>query len=65
MRPRYPLLGGWNYTFSLGWDAPLEESATFDKATGEYIVAIPFFTSIPATVIDDAEVMIVLPEGAT
>lgn len=65
VRPRYPLLGGWNYTFTLGWDAPLEDSARYDKKTNEYIVGIPFFTHLPDTVVDDAEVKIILPEGAT
>ncbi|KAF8311164.1 oligosaccharyl transferase alpha subunit [Clavulina sp. PMI_390] len=65
VRPRYPLMGGWNYTFTLGWDAPLEDSAKYDATTGEYIVAIPFFTPLPAAVVDDAEMKIILPEGAT
>ncbi|KAF8339080.1 oligosaccharyl transferase alpha subunit [Cantharellus anzutake] len=58
VKPRYPLIGGWNYTFRLGWDAPLGESTL-------YIAAIPFFTHIPGSVVDDAEVKIILPEGAT
>lgn len=65
VKPRYPLLGGWNYTFTLGWDAPLEDSARYDSKTGEYVVAIPFFTHLPGSVVDDAEVKIILPEGAT
>lgn len=65
VRPRYPLLGGWNYTFTLGWDAPLEDNARYDAKTNEYTVAIPFFTYLPASVVDDAEVKLILPEGAT
>jgi oligosaccharyltransferase complex subunit alpha (ribophorin I) len=65
LRPRYPILGGWNYTFTLGYDAPLQDSARYDKASGKYILAVPIFTKIPNAVIDDAEVMVILPEGAT
>lgn len=65
LKPRYPLLGGWNYSFTVGWDAPLADSAKFDKATGQYVVAVPFFTHIPGSVVDDAEVKVILPEGAT
>lgn len=65
LRPRYPLLGGWNYSFTLGWDAPLESSAVYDKKTGTYTVAVPIMTPIPGAVINDEELKIILPEGAT
>ncbi|KAF9259510.1 Ribophorin I [Marasmius fiardii PR-910] len=65
LRPRYPLMGGWNYTYTLGWDSPLEDSANYDATTGRYIVEIPVMTECPGAVVEDAEVKIVLPEGAT
>ena len=65
LRPRYPLLGGWNYSFTLGWDAPLGDSASWDAKTGNYIVEIPIMTPIPGAVIEEAEVKVILPEGAT
>ena len=65
LRPRYPLLGGWNYSFTLGWDAPLESAAAYDKKTGTYTVAIPILTPIPGAVVTDEELQIILPEGAT
>lgn len=64
-RPRYPLLGGWNFSFTLGWDSPLADSGSYDKSTGKYMVEVPIFTPIPGAVISNAEVTIVLPEGAT
>lgn len=57
-------MGGWNYSFTLGWDAPLANSASWDAANSKYIVAIPVMTLIPGTVVNEAEVTIVLPEGA-
>lgn len=65
LRPRYPIMGGWNYTFTLGWDAPLGDSAKWDKTTGKYIVEIPIMTPIAGAVVNNAEVKIILPEGAT
>lgn len=65
MRPRYPIMGGWNYSFTLGWDSPLADYAGYDSKTGKYVVGVPIMTVIPGTVIDDAELKIVLPEGAT
>ncbi|KAL0579677.1 dolichyl-diphosphooligosaccharide--protein glycosyltransferase subunit 1 [Marasmius crinis-equi] len=65
LKPRFPLMGGWNYTFTLGWDAPLSDSASFDASTGKYSVEIPVMTEIPGSVVEDAEIVIVLPEGAT
>ncbi|EGN93047.1 hypothetical protein SERLA73DRAFT_190196 [Serpula lacrymans var. lacrymans S7.3] len=65
MRPRYPIMGGWNYTYTLGWDAPLEDSVGWDAANEKYIVGVPVMTVIPGTVVTEAEVKIVLPEAAT
>ncbi|KAG6861609.1 hypothetical protein C0995_014516 [Termitomyces sp. Mi166 len=64
LRPRYPILGGWNYSFTLGWDAPLSDSAVYDKSTGKYIVEVPVMTGIPGAAVNCAEVSIILPEGA-
>jgi oligosaccharyltransferase complex subunit alpha (ribophorin I) len=30
LRPRYPVLGGWNYSFTVGWDSPLGEALKID-----------------------------------
>jgi oligosaccharyltransferase complex subunit alpha (ribophorin I) len=65
LRPRYPLLGGWNYSFTLGWDSPLEDSASYDKSTGRYIVEVPIMTPIPGAVVNEEVLAVILPEGAT
>ncbi|KAJ2931737.1 hypothetical protein H1R20_g5354, partial [Candolleomyces eurysporus] len=65
LRPRYPLLGGWNYSFTLGWDAPLESAVSYDKKTGIYTLAVPIMTPIPGAVVNEEELQIILPEGAT
>lgn len=65
LRPRYPLLGGWNYSFTLGWDSPLEDSASYDKSTGRYIVEVPIMTPLAGAVVNEEVLTIILPEGAT
>jgi oligosaccharyltransferase complex subunit alpha (ribophorin I) len=64
LKPRYPVLGGWNYTYTVGFDTPLDDSVSYDAKSGTYIVGIPVMTLIPGAVVDDAEVKIILPEGA-
>jgi len=65
LRPRYPLMGGWNYSFTIGWDSPLADSAGYDASTGTYVIGIPVQTVIPGAVVNEAEMKIILPEGAT
>ncbi|OJT10161.1 Dolichyl-diphosphooligosaccharide--protein glycosyltransferase subunit 1 [Trametes pubescens] len=65
LRPRYPVMGGWNYSFTLGWDSPLQDYAGYDKSTGKHIVGVPLMTVIPTAVVDEAEITLILPEGAT
>lgn len=64
LRPRYPLLGGWNYSFVVGYDMPLEDVLKSDQANGKNVLAVPFMTGINDVVVDDAELKIILPEGA-
>ena len=62
LRPRYPLLGGWNYTFTVGWDMPLGDVL---KVDGEkQVLGVPFLTGWKDLLVDDAELKIILPEGA-
>ncbi|KAG2156056.1 Ribophorin I [Suillus clintonianus] len=65
LRPRYPVLGGWNYSYTIGFDTPLQDSVGYDAKNGIYMVGIPVMTNIPGAVVNDAEVKIILPEGAT
>lgn len=65
MRPRYPIVGGWNYTFTLGWDSPLRDSVSYDSKDGKYTVAVPLMTHFPDVIVDEHELSIIFPEGAT
>lgn len=66
LQPRYPLLGGWNYTFSYGFNLDVHAGG-FGKVleAGRFSIAVPFLTPIAGgTAYDDVTLKIVLPEGA-
>lgn len=73
LQPRYPLLGGWNYTFTIGWDLPLGPGGWGKSlGAGKYSVAVPFWNAFPSSgggpggsvPAKRVETRIVLPEGA-
>ncbi|RUS23765.1 Ribophorin I, partial [Jimgerdemannia flammicorona] len=64
LRPRYPLFGGWNYTWYHGYNLPLDAFARSRKETGVYVLNVPFLETIANATVDRAIVRIVLPEGA-
>ncbi|GAA5916144.1 dolichyl-diphosphooligosaccharide--protein glycotransferase subunit OST1 [Sporobolomyces salmoneus] len=66
LTPRYPLLGGWNFSFTIGYDLPLQEWLKVRKG-GEgpkYVAAVPFLTPIKDVAVDKVRLEIRLPEGA-
>lgn len=68
LQPRYPLLGGWNYTFTIGWNLNLGAGG-WGRALGgnTYSVAVPFWNAFPSggssAPVRHVETRIVLPEG--
>lgn len=62
LKPRYPILGGWNYSFVIGYDVPLEDQLKSDGA--KKVLSIPFLTGYKDMAVDEVELRIVLPEGA-
>jgi oligosaccharyltransferase complex subunit alpha (ribophorin I) len=65
LRPRYPILGGWNYTFTVGWDADLGDVLKKGESSGEYVLGVPFLTGLEDVAVDEVEFVVVLPEGAS
>ncbi|MCO5565486.1 hypothetical protein L7F22_019159 [Adiantum nelumboides] len=66
VRPRYPLLGGWNYTCSIGWYVKLTDGwlKTHETEDRRFITHIPFLPAVKDTAIDDATLRIIFPEGS-
>ena len=67
LQPRFPLLGGWNYSFSIGYTLPLSAGGWTKRLlrSDDYITAIPLFTPLKDVAVDHVSTTIVLPEGAS
>ena len=65
LRPQYRLLGGWNYSFNLDMDSPLEDYAGWDAEKERYIPGVPIMTILGGSVVEDAEVKVISPEAPT
>jgi oligosaccharyltransferase complex subunit alpha (ribophorin I) len=61
--PRYPLMGGWKYNFTVGYSAPLKPFVK-RKGWGEYVLSVPFMTPVKDVAVDEVTVRVRLPEGA-
>lgn len=62
LKPRYPILGGWNYSFVIGYDVPLSDMLRSDG--GRKLLSVPFLTAYKDLAAQEVELKIVLPEGA-
>jgi oligosaccharyltransferase complex subunit alpha (ribophorin I) len=63
IRPRYPIFGGWNYTWFHGYKVPIDVLLRQGGAD-TYIVKIPFVENIGEMTVDKAVLKVTLPEGA-
>ncbi|KAI5068974.1 hypothetical protein GOP47_0015275 [Adiantum capillus-veneris] len=61
--PRYPLLGGWHVTFTIGYGVPLQDFV-FRAADGKRYLRFPFGCPIQDVVVKKLVVKVVLPEGS-
>ncbi|GAA5853883.1 hypothetical protein JCM8547_007484 [Rhodosporidiobolus lusitaniae] len=68
LTPRYPLMGGWNYSFTIGYDLDAREYVRARKEVDgqqrKYIAAVPFVEPLKDVAVDEVRVEIRLPEGA-
>lgn len=64
LQPRYPIMGGWNYSFTVGYDLPLQEYVKIRGSRGKYVAAIPFLNAVRDVAVDEVKLAIRLPEGA-
>ncbi|KAL9611665.1 MAG: hypothetical protein Q9167_003694 [Letrouitia subvulpina] len=70
LRPRYPVFGGWKYSFRIGWDANLRAFLrTLKNSEGgrDYVLKVPFLEGPKMNEgmsYRKVEVRVILPEGA-
>ncbi|CCG84503.1 protein of unknown function [Taphrina deformans PYCC 5710] len=62
LKPRYPIFGGWNYTFTVGWNNDL--SSFLKKDASKYYLRVPFLEGAENISYDDLRIRVILPEGA-
>ena len=68
LKPRYPLFGGWKYSFRVGWDAHLNHFLRKTKLGDTYVLKVPFLEGpkmSEGVSYEKVEVRVILPEGAT
>lgn len=68
LKPRYPLFGGWNYGFKVGWNADLKNYLRQVKSGSEsYVLKVPFFDGpkqAEGLEYERVVTRVILPEGA-
>jgi len=66
LEPRYPLYGGWNYTWYQGYYVPLPSLLKqLNTDSTEHTLIVPLVDALPKSPILDFTFRLVLPEGAT
>jgi oligosaccharyltransferase complex subunit alpha (ribophorin I) len=69
LRPRYPVFGGWKYSFRVGWNNAL--SSFLRKVAGKsesYALKVPFLEgpkNLEGIQYETVVIRVILPEGAT
>jgi oligosaccharyltransferase complex subunit alpha (ribophorin I) len=67
LKPRYPVFGGWKYSFRVGWNAGLEGYLRKLKTGDGYVLKVPFLEGpkmSEGVEYEKVEVRVILPEGA-
>lgn len=68
IKPRYPVFGGWKYSFKIGWNNALSSSVrSLKSASNSYLLAVPLLEGpkmSEGVQYERLELRIVLPEGA-
>jgi oligosaccharyltransferase complex subunit alpha (ribophorin I) len=66
LKPRYPVFGGWNYKFRVGWNGQIKK---FVRSSGDsYVLKVPFLEGPKQSEGIEYErvvTRVILPEGAT
>lgn len=62
LQPRYPLYGGWRYTWFQGYNVPLSEMVRL--VNGRHVLQADFLRGFADAAYDNVTLKVVLPEGA-
>ena len=67
IKPRYPVFGGWKYSFRVGWNNSLKSFLRKLKVGDGYVLKVPFLEGpkmSEGVSYEKIELMFILPEGA-
>ncbi|KAA8574652.1 hypothetical protein MFRU_030g00430 [Monilinia fructicola] len=67
IKPRYPIFGGWNYPFRVGWDADAKKFLRKLSGGDQYVLNVPFLEGpkqAEGIEYEFVELRVILPEGA-
>ena len=67
LKPRYPIFGGWNYSFKVGWNNNLSHFLRRIAGTDTYALKVPFLQGpkvAEGIQYERVVVRVILPEGA-
>lgn len=68
LKPRYPVFGGWKYSFKVGWNANLRNFLRKLNQGDGYALNVPFLEGpkmAEGLSYEKVELRVILPEGAT
>lgn len=66
IRPRYPVFGGWNYSFAIGWNNDLDQYLHINPNNPKkYLLCVPFLEGADDVAYGSVAWKLVLPEGAS
>ena len=68
LKPRYPIFGGWKYSFRVGWDSDLKHYLRKLKTGNTYVLKVPFMEGpkqAEGVEYEKLVLRVILPEGAT
>ncbi|KAJ6141649.1 hypothetical protein N7470_010039 [Penicillium chermesinum] len=67
LKPRYPIFGGWNYSFKVGWNSDLSRFLRKGAGADSHILKVPFLQGpkmSEGVQYEHVVVRVILPEGA-
>ncbi|KAI9001853.1 Ribophorin I-domain-containing protein [Hyaloraphidium curvatum] len=69
MRPRYPIYGGWKFSWSHGYEVPMssgrEPLVKYDSSQGRYVLKARVYEGLKNVPADKLTLEVILPEGAS
>ena len=60
---RFPIFGGWQTNFYIGYSIPTQSALFFESDTNRYKLKIDFFTIFEDVWVEELEIKVILPEG--